>query len=308
MAMKTIRRIGKLPAFVAACIFLAGCTTSPHRDREMLAAPTSLSDAYTQVNLRLRLATSLELREACDQTGCMESAQFDERVSRIGARLAAAAHQKYPDLAERVPNFEFNVVDKAEPGTGSTAGGLVVVLRPVSAIARTDEALSFVLGREIGHVVSQHHEENTATSLIVSLLVTVLAPVASVVKYLATVYSGVTPAVASASITAASFASSKVLIASYRPRQLDEADKIALDLLASTGLYAQEVASAFAEKELLGADEQWVRELRRSVDGLARRQAVLEPTRVAADASPQRTGPTRTATNHSMLRTLTTLQ
>ncbi len=242
----------------------------------MLAAPTSLSDAYTQVNLTLKLATRLELREACDRSGCMESAQFDERVTRIGMQLAAIAYQKYPELVERVPFFEFSVVDKAEPGTASTAGGLVVVLRPVSAIARTDEALSFVLAREIGHVVSQHHEEDTATSLVVSLVATVLAPVASVVKYLATVYSGVTTALASASVTAASFASSKVLIASYRPRQLDEADKIALNLLASSGVDPREVAAGFAYAKLRSPDDaEWMLELRRSVDGLTGHMAAL---------------------------------
>ena len=272
---ENIRRIGKLPALLAACTFLAACTTNPHSDRAMLAAPTPLSDAYTQVNLSLKLATSLDLREVCDLAGCMESAQFDERVSRIGARLAAMAYKKYPDLAERVTGFEFSVIDKAEPGTGSTAGGVVIVLRPVSGIARTDEALSFVIAREIGHVVSQHHEENTATSLVVSLLATVLAPVTTVVRYLASVYSGVTTAVASASVTAVSFASSKVLIANYRPRQLDEADKIALDLLASTGVDPQAAAAGFAYADSQAPDAEWLRELRRSVDSLSGRLAAL---------------------------------
>jgi len=278
MSLNTIRRIGKLPALLAACTFLGACTTNLHSDRAMLAAPTSISDAYTQVNLSLRLATSLEFLEACDRSGCMESAQFDERVSRIGARLAAMAYEKFPDLAERVPSFEFSVIDKAEPGTASTAGGVVVVLRPVSGIARTDEALSFVLAREIGHVVSQHHEENTATSLMVSLLATVLAPVTAVVKYLATMYSGVTTAVASASVTAASFASSKVLIATYRPRQLNEADKIALHLLTSTGVDPQDAAAGFAYAGLRESDGAWVRELRQSVDGLTGRFAALPLT------------------------------
>jgi len=278
MSMNSIRRIGRLPALLAACTFLAACTTNPHGDRAVLAAPTPFSDAYTQVNLSLRLATSLDLRETCDLTGCIESTQFDERVSRIGARLAAMAYQKYPDLAGRVAGFEFSVVDKAEPGTGSTAGGVVVVLRPVSGIARTDEALSFVLAREIGHVVSQHHEENTATSLVVSLVAAMLAPVASVVKYLASIYSGVTTAIASASVTAASFASSKVLIAAYRPRQLDEADKVALNLLASTNVDPQDAAAGFAYAGLLEPDGAWVRELRHSVNSLTGRFAALPQT------------------------------
>jgi len=71
-----------------------------------------------------------------------------------------------------------------------------------------------------------------------------------VVKYLASFYSGLTTAIASASVTAASFASSKVLIASSRPRQLDEADRIALNLLASSGVAPQDAAAGFAYAEL----------------------------------------------------------
>lgn len=125
-----------------------------------------------------------------------------------------------------------------------------------------------MLAREIGHVVAQHHEENTGTSLIVSLIATLLAPVTEVLKVLASVYSGATAAAASASVTAASFASSKVLVASYRPRQLDEADRIALALLGATGVGAREVATGFSQAILQAQDDQWILDLRRSIEGL----------------------------------------
>ena len=259
---------------------LAGCINNPHGEREMLAAPTGLSDAYSQAQLQFKLATTKDLGGACDHSGCTEYAQFDERVARLGAGLAVAAYRRYPDLAQRVPAFDFSVVDKAESGTGSTARGVVVVLRPVAAIARSDEALSFVLAREIGHVVAQHHEENTGTSLIVSLIATLLAPVTEVLKVLASVYSGATAAAASASVTAASFASSKVLVASYRPRQLDESDKIALTLLGSTGVGVRDVASGFSQAMLQTKDDPWIVDLRRSIEGLtvpARRVSTVLP-------------------------------
>lgn len=248
----------------------------------MLAAPTSISDAYTLAQLQMRLAATRELGVNCDQTGCIESQQFDERVSRIGARLAEAAFEKYPDLAERVPAFDFSVLEKSEAGTGSTAGGMVVVMRPVSSIALTDEALNFVLAREMGHVVAQHHEENTGTSLMVSLIATVIAPVAQVLKVLASVYSSATTIAASASVTAASFAGSKILVASYRPRQLDEADRIALNLLGSAGIRPADVAQGFALTAEQARGDDWLLDLRRSIDGLA------APERSAAVAA----GPT----------------
>lgn len=245
----------------------------------MLAAPTSISQAYTQAQLQLRLAATRELGLACDQTGCIESAQFDERVSRIGARLAEVAFEQYPDLSGRVPAFDFSVLEKSEAGTGSTAGGVVVVMRPVASIALTDEALTFVLAREMGHVVAQHHEENTGTSLMVSLIATVVAPVSQVVKILASVYSSATTMLASASVTAASFAGSKILVSSYRPRQLDEADRIAVNLLGSAGIKPADVAQGFALTAEQARGDDWLIDLRRSIDGLA------APARSAAVAS-----------------------
>ena len=267
MLMKFIQKFGGWTASLSACAVLAGCINNPHGEREMLAAPTSLSDPYTQAQLQFKLATTADLDRACAHSVCMEYAQFDERVARLGAGLAVAAYRRYPDLAGRVPAFDFSVVNKAEPGTGSTAGGVVVVLRPVASIARSDEALSFVLAREIGHVVAQHHEENTGTSLIVSLIATLIAPVTQVLKVFASVYSGTTAA-ASVSVTAASFASSKALLASYRPRQLDESDKIALTLLGSTGVGVRDVAPGFSLAMLQTRDDQWTLDLRRSLEGL----------------------------------------
>ncbi|MFM9968178.1 MAG: M48 family metalloprotease [Burkholderiales bacterium] len=293
---------------LAWVLFAAGCTVNPHVDREMLTAPTAVSDAYSQVNMHLRLATSVASNEQCNFSGCMESAQFDERVSRIGARLAAAAYVKYPDLIERVSAFEFIVVDKVEPGTVSTAGGMVAVLRPVSAVARSDEALSFVLAREIGHVVARHHEENTGTSILVSVLATVLAPVTTVLKALATVYQGATTAIASASVTAASFASSKVLIATYRPRQLDEADRIALELLSAAGMDTSEVRSGFSEPDLRAFDEQWLRDLQKSVNGLAQRVVTPAPHRIPADATTAQAAAMVAALYHPVLRLATELR
>ena len=97
----------------------------------------------------------------------------------------------------------------------------------------------------------------------------------AVVKYLASFYSGVTTAMASASVTAASFASSQVLIASYRPRQLDEADRIAQELLASSGVTPQDAVAGFSHAELQVQEARWMRELRQSVSNLNARIAAL---------------------------------
>lgn len=233
-----------------------------------MAAPTPVSEVYSRANLRVMLAIAPD-GASCVEAECVKRAQFDQRVALAGARLAAAAYQAYPNLAERVPAFEFSVVDKAEPGTASTAGGQVVVLRPVSALAPAEEALSFVIAREIGHIVGQHHEENTAFSLVTSVIAAVLAPVVKVAKLLATFYSGATSVTASAAVTAGSFASSQALIESYRPKQREEADEIAMTLLGSFGYLPRTVVAGFSQDELKAPATRWVRDLQASVQRLA---------------------------------------
>lgn len=268
-------RIGVLKArltVVLACTMVAACASDMPNERAELTAPMApmaVSEVYSQANLQVMLATTASAPE-CVEAECEQRARFDVRVAQVGAELAAAAYRAHPELSERVPALSFAVVDKTEPGTGSTASGHIVVLRPVSDIARSDEALSFVLAREVGHVVAQHHEKNTGTSLIISVLATVVAPVVNVAKLLAVVYSGTTSAAAaSASLTAASFASSKAIIESYRPKQREEADAIALNLVEKIGFDARGVSAGFAGDELKAPQTRWMRELSASVAKLA---------------------------------------
>lgn len=262
--------VGRLPVALAACAILAGCAAGPHGERAQLAAPTSVSEVYSEANLRMVLASAPDAA-ACLEAECAGRVEFDQRVTRMGTRLAVAAYHAYPELSGRVPAFQFSVVDKNEPGTASTAGGRVIVLRPVGTLAREDHALSFVIAREMGHIVGQHHEENTAFSILSSVVATVVAPVVNFARLLSTFYSGATSMAASAALTAGSFAGSRVLIESYRPKQREEADEIALKLIASFGYEPKAVAAGFSQTLLKDPASRWVRELSASVERLAAR-------------------------------------
>jgi predicted Zn-dependent protease len=264
-------------AFLAACTMVGGCTTNPHSERAQLVAPTLVSAVYSDTNLRAVLALTPNIQTGCEALACPERDVFDARVVRLGKRVAEAAFRAYPELAGRIPGFDFHVVDKAEPGTASTAGGLVVVMRPLGALTPEDDTLSFLLAREIGHVVAQHHEENTGAGLMASALATVLLPVASVASVLATLFSGTSPVAASASVTAASFAGSRALAETYRPRQREEADDIALRLLGALGYDAQSVVAGFARVRLDAPPTRWMGDLRASLDHVA-----LQAARAAA--------------------------
>jgi Peptidase family M48 len=263
-------RIGVL----TACSLLAACATSPY-GRSQLVVPQPVSAVYSEVNMRLQLVVAADAKGKCTQSECDASEEFELRVARLGERLAGRAFEIYPDLRERIGRFEFVIADKAEPGTTSNASGTVVIFSGTRALELSDPALAFVLAREMGHVIGQHHNENIATRIIVSVLAQVLLPVSGIIRSLSLLPGASSAAAASATTagagaasvataTAASFLGSKAVIASYWPKQLDEADSIALAILARMGGDAQETADALTAAEPRLDDSSWPQDLRAS--------------------------------------------
>lgn len=269
---------------LAACTVLGACTTSPHLGRSQLTVPQQLSEVYSEVDMRLTLVTSPNSRFRCAESECDAMQEFDFRVARLGQRLAVTAFDSYPELRDRIRKFEFVVADKTEPGTTSNAGGMVVILRGTNMLDLSDEALAFVIAREMGHVIANHHNENTATSFMASVVATILMPVSSIFRVFsllpgassaaaasATTATATTTATAAASAaaTAASFVGSKVVMASYWPQQLQEGDLIALHLAARLDYAPQDIADGLERtEEILGRDG-WAKDLRISSENIA---------------------------------------
>lgn len=278
----------RLLAALFVALFLGACASSPHTGRTQFAAPKPVSEAYSELSMQLMLVATPEAQHPCADPGCDSRTQFDRRVVHVGALLADAANHLYPDLPGRIAGFEFTVTDKNEPGTASTASGRIVLLRPVSAFTPNDEALAFIMGREIGHVVAQHHDENAATGLIVSAIARLLAPVLNFARIIVTLISGATTtgvatsSAANAAVTAASIAGSRVLVSAYKPQQREEADAIAVNLLARIGYDAGSVSRAFASVDLGSPPTSWVLDLRNSVNRLSANTPAIAASRAAA--------------------------
>jgi Zn-dependent protease with chaperone function len=257
-------RAAILPILI--CSLLGACANSPN-GRSQLAVPQPVSEIYSEVNMRLQLATTADVHYQCAESECDASKEFEMRVARLGGQLAEKAYALYPDLHERVERFDFLTSDKAEPGTTSNASGTVVVFSGTRALEPSDPALAFVLAREMGHVIGRHHDENIATRIIVSVLAQVLMPVSGLFRALAqlqTASSAATASATTATATAASFLGSHAVIATYRPQQLAEADTIALTMLARLHYDPQETADALAEAEQRLDDSGWTQDLRAS--------------------------------------------
>jgi hypothetical protein len=193
--------------------------------------PDSISNTYSDIDMRLRLAAKPNAAP-CVAENCNLYQEFDARVKELGAQLSVAAYEMYPTLQKRVPIFNFTVIDKLEPGTASNGAGSVVVFRGVQGLQLNDEALGFVLAREMGHVIGKHHVTNTSTKLIISALASVLFPAVAIIgaSSAAAQASTATTLLTSAASTATSMVGSEVALSKMKPNQLVESDEIALKL------------------------------------------------------------------------------
>ena len=227
--------------------------------------PVGISDAVSDVDMQLRLATKSNAA-SCVADICLQNQAFDARVQQLGAQLSAAAYVQYPPLKKRLPSFVFSVADKKEAGSASNARGKVVLFRGLQQLTLSDDALSFIMAREMAHVIGKHHNKNTSTKLIISALATILFPAVGIIgaSSAATQATTATTLLTSAASTATSMLGSEVALAKMKPSQLLEADEIAVKVLSQPEWNLRETASVLQIDEPESAANNWLQDLQTS--------------------------------------------
>jgi hypothetical protein len=223
----------------------------------------SISDVYSDIDMRLRLA-SKSSASACVEAQCDENFAFDARVIVIGRNLREAALQLYPDKEKLIQRMQFAVADKQEAGSASNNKGQIVVLRGVQDLQLSDDALGFVIAREMAHVMAGHHATNTSTKLIISALVSVLFPAVAIIgaSSAAAQASTATTLLTSAASTATSMVGSEVAMAKMKPTQLNQADEIAHTIMEKAGWDMRSVESVLTQGE--PPESAWMSDLQAS--------------------------------------------
>jgi hypothetical protein len=253
--------------FVAiACMALCSCASSP-TGRMQMTAPNSVSTAYSEVDMKLSLITEANTVSPCAGAECELDRAFDQKILRLGTGLAQSAFAAYPDLSKRFGKFEFVIAEKANPGSVSSAAGTVVIFRGVQKLRLGDEALAFLIAREMGHVIGRHHEENSATHIWFSVLAAMVMPVSNLISgSAALLQTASVSALSTATASAASFIGSNLTIASYKLDQLHEADAIAMNLLGRMGWERNDIADALITNTRVMGDDSWSKDLRASAE------------------------------------------
>ncbi len=255
-----------LASFVAACLGLAGCATTPTDNRSrMVGIPLATAHA----DIGFALTTGTRLRLTCGEgTPCQTQAEmadaaaarFAMQVARVADALQAGALGLYPDLPQHVPgmtenHFEVYVVEDAEPGSASSANGSIALNSALGIGQPYDDWLAFVIAREMGHIIARHHEENSAASIVTSVIMNLVIPGSSLLK------------------SALSAGGSKMAAISQREVQALEADAFALILLDAAGFRQRDVALALRIAPAMSNDNLWARSFSTSADNFIDRSA-----------------------------------
>ena len=236
---------------------------------------SGISDVYSDIDMRVRLANKAS-KAACIATQCEENLAFDTRVGAIGRYLSKAALQLYPNQEKLIQRMTFSVAEKLEAGTASNNKGQIVVLRGVQDLQLSDDALGFVLAREMSHVLAGHHKTNTSTKLIISALASVLFPAIAIVgaSSAAAQASTATTLLTSAASTATSMLGGEVAIAKMKPTQLSQADEMAFAMMEKAEWDMRSAESVLTKDEL--ATSAWLLDLEASRVQLANKLAAEE--------------------------------
>lgn len=239
-----------------ATMALGACASTPPQKYAQLTVPPQVSNIYSDMNMQLHLIAEPNAPLHCTDEECNTNLAFNQQVIQLGSRLAQSAFETYPHLKERIGQFEFVIVEKSEPGSISNAAGTVAIFRGVQKLNLDEEAMAFLIAREMGHIIGGHHDENSSTSIWFSLLTQLLMPVTGL-------FHGASAIMETSSVsTATSFIGSRVVIANYRDKQIQEADAIALGLLNHQGLDKNRVANALTTNLQVTGEDRWSREFR----------------------------------------------
>lgn len=251
---------------------------------EAVTLPQGIGNLYSDMNMRMHLAAKQNVA-ACVADECLQNLAFDARVKNLGAQLVISVSDLNPKLKNDESRFEFAVADKQEIGAASNSAGKIVVFRGLQNLELTDEALSFIIAREMGHVIARHHDKNTATKLIITALASVIFPVAGIihVSSAAAQATTATTLLTSAASTATSMLGSQVAMAKMKPTQLAQSDDIAVNMLLNQHYDLQTVISTL---EITDANQTaWEKDLKLSLSNLEKRliQNDMSVVALAAD-------------------------
>ncbi len=132
--------ISRLILVALVLLHASGCAVNPVSGRPEL----TLVSEKQEIKLGTQEAEKIE-----QQMGLVPDEALTRYLNALGKRLADESPR--PNL-----DYQFHVVDMAEPNAFALPGGHIYVSRGILALANSEDELAGVVGHEIGHVAARH--------------------------------------------------------------------------------------------------------------------------------------------------------
>lgn len=138
------------PSLVAG-LLAAACQTVPLTGRSQLQLVSEQEELAMGLN---------SFQEVLHKEKLSQDARQNERVSRVGARIAAATGRT--DY-----QWEFRLIeDDQQVNAFCLPGGKVAVYTGILPIARDDAGLAVIIGHEVAHAIARHGAERVSQQMV----------------------------------------------------------------------------------------------------------------------------------------------
>jgi len=173
-----------------------------------------------------------QAREVLQQAKLSKNPTYNQRVRRVGSRIAHVANR--PDF-----HWKYYVIDSKQANAFVLPGGKIFVYSGLFKYAKTDAELAAVIGHEVAHALRSHGIEGAERKQNAALLGAILQIGLGV--------AGVDPNVASTVNQAYGYGATYGYIHPYSREKEMEADSLGLMLMAQAG-YDPRAAITFWQK------------------------------------------------------------
>ena len=146
--------------FASISLGLSGCYTVPDTGRSALCL-------FSEE--KLAMTSAMEFAKIKSEKPISNNPDYNERVQRVGKRIADAAKEDIPNV-----NWEFVVFDDDQINAFAMPGGKVAVYTGLLKYAQTDDELAIVIGHEIAHVAARHSNERISQQVVKSGLISIV--------------------------------------------------------------------------------------------------------------------------------------
>ena len=164
-----MKKIKNLVILLFVSLIFLSCSTAPLTGRRQLkmvsdeaVAQSSISQ-YNQMIAELRQNKLLANNTADGQ-----------RINQIGRRISRAVEEYLAanGMQDKIRNlqWEFNLIKSKDINAFALPGGKIAFYTGILPVLKTDAAIAFVMGHEIGHVICGHHAESASNQNLAGFL------------------------------------------------------------------------------------------------------------------------------------------